>query len=87
MCNLIHEEIILHPITGSQEGQVRSVRPSSFPLIDETISSWAPTYTKKSDVAASTIAEEEQEQEEKEEEKKVPSLPTLGTLPTLPPDQ
>lgn len=26
MCNLIHEEIISHPITGSQEGQVKSGR-------------------------------------------------------------
>lgn len=70
MCNLIHEEIISHPITGSQEDQVRSGRFFLSSLIDETISSWAPTVYKESDVAAITIAEEEQEEEEK-----VPSLP------------
>lgn len=42
MCNLIHEEIISHPITGSQEDQVRSGRFFLSSLIDETISSWAP---------------------------------------------
>lgn len=48
MCNLIHEEIISHPITGCQEDQVRSVLLPSFlsSLIDETISAWAPRYTK-----------------------------------------
>lgn len=76
MCNLIHEEIISHPITGSQEDQVRS-GPSFFlsSLIDETISTWAPTVYKESDVAASTIAEEQQEEKEEEEEEKLPSLP------------
>lgn len=81
MCNLIHEEIISHTITGSQEDQVRSVLlPFLSSLIDETISSWAPIQ--KSDVAASTIAEEEEKEQEK-----VPSLPRYRTLPTLPPDQ
>lgn len=46
MCNLIQEEIISHPITGSQEGQVRFGRFFLSSLIDETISTWAPTYTK-----------------------------------------
>lgn len=47
MCNLIHEEIILHPITGSQEDQVKSGRSflSSY-RFDKTISTWAPTNTK-----------------------------------------
>lgn len=75
MCNLIHEEIISHPITGSQEDQVKSGRSfflSSY-RFDETISTWAPTVYKESDVAASTIvrtstiAEEVEEQEEEEE--------------------
>lgn len=85
MCNLIHEEIISHPITGSQEDQVRSFLPSlPDPLIDETISTWAPKVYKESDVAPSTIAEEEEKEEEEQEE---PSLPRYRTLPTLPPDQ
>lgn len=35
MCNLIHEEIISHPITGSQEDQIRSGRSVllSFPFL------------------------------------------------------
>lgn len=67
MCNLIHEEIISHPITGSQEGQVRSVLPSCFPLLSMKQSPAGHLY-RKSDVAASTIAEEQEEQEEEEEE-------------------
>lgn len=87
MCNLIHEEIISHPITGSQEDQVRSVLLPFLILLSmkQSLPGHLRGIQKKSDVAPSTIAEEEEEQEEKEE--KLPSLPTLGTLPTLPPDQ
>lgn len=57
MCNLIHEEIISHPITGSQEDQVRSGRFFflSFPLLSMKQSPAGHLY-KESDVAASTIA-------------------------------
>lgn len=77
MCNLIHEEIISHPITGSQEDQVRSGRfflLPFLPLIDSINNLYLGTYLyNKSDVAASTIAEEEEKEEQEQEEK--PSLP------------
>lgn len=47
MCNLIHEEIISHPITGSQEDQVRSGPSFLSSLIDSINNLYLGTYLYK----------------------------------------
>lgn len=81
MCNLIHEEIISHPITGSQEDQVRSGRSVLLLLsMKQSLPGHLPIqrirccgkYDRKT---RTYLEEEEQEEQEQEEEEKVPSLP------------
>lgn len=78
MCNLIHEEIISHPITGSQEDQIRSGPSFLSSLIDETISTWAPTYTKNPMLR-------QVRSQKKNKKKKKKYLAYLGRYPTNPP--
>lgn len=87
MCNLIHEEIISHPITGSQEGQVRSVLPSSFPLLSMKQSLPGHLRYTKNPMLRQVRSQKKKKNKKKKKKKYLAYLGTLPTLPTLPPDQ
>lgn len=80
MCNLIHEEIISHPITGSQEDQVRSVLPFFLSSLIDSINNFQlGTYLYKN-----PMLRQVRSQNKKNKKKNKKNLAYLGTVPYQP---
>lgn len=82
MCNLIHEEIISHPITGCQEDQVRSVLLPFLLSMKQSL----PGHLRIQEIrCCGKYDRKDKNKKKKKKKKQLPSLPRYPTNPTNPP--